>query len=275
MEKISDLDYDFLREVSEEWMGSVFGKDKKYLFENRLMTMAKKFSYGSIAELVKDMRSLGKRYPRDKKAFFVDLITTHETLFFRDKTPFKTFKEVILPDLLKRGAGRLQIYSAACSTGQEPVSLAIQLSELIQAQSLSLDYNIYGVDISDAVVQYAKQGIYSQYEVQRGLPVKLLSKYFEQNDGGWKLKSDLLRRISYQEENLLMPKPKPYKFDLVLCRNVTIYMDAPKVRKVYQAIHAQMKPGAWLIIGHSERMTDHSDLFEFVKTDAGIVYQRK
>lgn len=273
-EKISDLDFAFLRKVSEEWMGSVFGEDKCYLFENRLLTMKKKFGYASVAELIQDMKACGNAYPLDKKSFFVDLITTHETLFFRDKTPFKCFKEVILPDVLDRGLSRINVYSAACSTGQEPVSLAIQLQEIMATKPQNLDYKIIATDISDAVIQYAKAGVYSQYEVQRGLPVRLLSKYFTQEETSWVLKDEIKSKIDFQIENLLYPKPKMFKFDLVLCRNVTIYMDAPKVRTVYEKIHASMNSGAWLIIGHSERMTQHSDLFEYVKTDAGIVYRR-
>jgi chemotaxis protein methyltransferase CheR len=274
MENISDADYGFLKKVSEDWMGSVFRDDKKYLFENRLLTMVKKFEYSSIRDLISDMQSKGGLFPKDRKAFFIDLITTHETLFFRDKTPFKSFKDVILPDFLKQGALSLNIMSAACSTGQEPVSLAIQLSEIIESMSLQMSFKIFGVDISEAVIQVAQNGLYSQYEVQRGMPAKFLPKYFEQVETSWRVKPELKNKLHYSVENLLAPMPKMIKYDLVLCRNVTIYMDPPKVRKIYEHLHSVMKKGSWLIIGHSERMTDHTDLFEYHKTDAGIVYRR-
>ena len=236
--------------------------------------MVKKYGYSSIADLILDIKTKENLFPKDRKDFFIDLITTHETLFFRDKTPFKSFKEVILPDLLAQGSTSLNILSAACSTGQEPVSFAIQLSEIIESQSLDLTYKIFGVDISEAVIQYAKNGIYSQYEIQRGMPAKLLSKYFDQIETSWQVKPELKSKLLYSVENLLAPKPSMIKYDLVLCRNVTIYMDPPKVRKVYEHLHSIMKKGSWLIIGHSERMTDHMDLFGYHKTEAGIIYKK-
>ena len=254
-------------------MGSVFSKEKKYLFENRLVSMAKRFEYSDITALVTDLRAKGDGIGAEKKEYFIDLITTHETLFFRDKSPFKCIKEVILPDFLSRTPAPfdIKIYSAACSTGQEPVSLAIQMSEGLPAGKKA---SIFSTDISRAVIDYAKAGVYTQYEVQRGLPTRLLTKYFKQEGESWVLDRDLLSKIRYQVENLLMPGLKPFKFDLVLCRNVTIYMDKPKVRALYEKIHAGMNPGAYLLIGHSERMTDHTDIFETIRHEAGILYKK-
>lgn len=270
---ISDQDFDFLIELSEKWMGSVFSKDKKYLFENRLLSMSRRFEYPDISSLVRELKEKGDLIGSEKKDYFIDLITTHETLFFRDKSPFKSIKEVILPDLMSRTPPLqdIKIYSAACSTGQEPVSLAIQMKEGLP---LGKTASIFATDISRAVVDYAKAGVYTQYEVQRGLPTRLLTKYFKQEEESWKLDREILSTIRYQVENLLLPGLKPFKFDLVLCRNVTIYMDKPKVRALYEKIHAGMNPGAYLLIGHSERMTDHTDLFEGTRTDAGMVYKR-
>jgi chemotaxis protein methyltransferase CheR len=150
----------------------------------------------------------------------------------------------------------------------------IQLNEIFSRQG-GHDFKILGTDISEACVETAKNGLYSQYEVQRGLPTKLLSKYFQQEDTSWRLQDEYKKHLTFMWENLLMPERKLMKFDLVLCRNVTIYMDPPKVRNIYEKIHASMNTGGWLLIGHSERMTDHADLFEFVKTDSGIAYRSK
>ena len=273
IEEISATDFKFLVQLSEEWMGSVFGEDKKYLFENRLLTMVRHFGYASLAGLIQDLRANSANISKDKKDFFIDLITTHETLFFRDKTPFLSMKEVIQPDFLNRQLKKINIYSAACSTGQEPVSIAMQMSEWCMTNP-GISFSIHATDISEACLQYAKDGIYTQYEVQRGMPIKLLNKYFSQKDTNWELRPEYRKLINYELENLLQPKVKRVKFDLVFCRNVTIYMDKFKVRKVYEKIHESMNQGAWLVIGHSERMTDHPDLFEFVKTEAGIIYRR-
>lgn len=272
-EEISAVDFRFLVQLSEEWMGSIFGDDKKYLFENRLLTMVRRFEYASIAALVLDLRLNNKTIAKDKKNFFIDLITTHETLFFRDKTPFMSLKEIIQPDFLTRQLKKINIYSAACSTGQEPVSIAMQMSEWCAANP-GISFSIHATDISEACLQYAKDAIYTQYEVQRGMPIKLLNKFFAQKDTSWEFRPEYRKLINYELENLLQPKVKLFKFDLVFCRNVTIYMDKFKVRKVYEKIHESMNKGAWLVIGHSERMTDHPDLFEFVKTESGIIYQR-
>jgi len=271
---LSDQDFDFLIALSEKWMGSVFSKDKQYLFENRLQSMARRFSYPDVPALVKDLRLKGDLVGTEKKEYFVDLITTHETLFFRDKSPFKCIKELILPDLLARTppVNDIKIYSAACSTGQEPVSLAIQMKEGLPPGKKA---SIFATDISRAVIDYAKAGTYTQYEVQRGLPTRLLTQYFKQDGENWKLDKELLASIRYQVENLLTPGLKPFKFDLVLCRNVTIYMDKPKVRALYEKIHGGMNPGAYLLIGHSERMSDHTDLFDTIRNEAGIVYKKK
>ena len=272
-EEINSADFKFLAQLCEEWMGSVFTEDKKYLFENRLLTMVRRFGFSNLAALIQDLRVNSSRYPKDKKDFFIDLITTHETLFFRDKTPFQSIKEVIQPDFLKRELRKINIYSAACSTGQEPVSIVMQMSEWCMLNP-SYSFSVHATDISDACLQYAKDGIYTQYEIQRGLPIKLLNKYFMQQETSWQFRPEFRKLINYELENLLLPKAKTIKFDLVFCRNVTIYMDKVKVRKVYEKIHEFMHKGAWLVIGHSERMTDHPDLFEFVKTEAGIIYRR-
>lgn len=209
------------------------------------------------------------------KSFFVDLITTHETLFFRDKSPFKNIREVIVPKWLENSRSEpFNIYSAACSTGQEPVSVALLLRECLPPVHWP-KVHIMGTDISDAVIAYAKNGVYSQYEVQRGMPTKLLMKYFTQKETSWELKDEVRSSLDYRQENLLQPYPKAKKFDLVLCRNVTIYMDKPKVRRIYEQLHGLMKPESHLIIGHSERMADHQDLFEYIRTPSGIIYQRK
>lgn len=276
IEPISNEDFTFLRDISEEWMGSVFEEDKKYLFETRLINMAKKFNFASTKALILEMKLKRDRLAPSQKDYFIDIITTHETLFFRDKSPFKNLKDIILPDLLKNKSldQELNLYSAACSTGQEAISLAIALNEALPLERKG-KFRIQASDISQMAIDYAKAGVYSQYEVQRGMPTKLLNKYFTQHDTCWKVKPEFLKYITYQQENLIKPDFKFRKFDVILCRNATIYMDKPKVRKIYEHFHDNLHPYGYFLVGHSERLSDHGDLFEYVRTPAGILHKKK
>lgn len=275
MEKISDSDFDFLRGLSEEWMGSVFSPDKKYLFETRLINMAKEFGYTDIKSLITELKLKKDNLNKDKKEYFVDIITTHETLFFRDKSPFKNLRDHILPSIMENGNPMkgINIYSAACSTGQEPVSMVMALCEGLSKEWLD-KLSITATDISKMAVQYAQEGLYSQYEVQRGVPTRLLNSYFEQEGISWRFKEEYKKYINYRIENLCKPDYKIRKFDIVFCRNATIYMDPPKVRKIYEHFHQSMNTGGYIVIGHSERMSDHTDLFEYIKVDTGVIYKR-
>ncbi len=275
METISDSDFKFLQELSEDWMGSIFSDDKKYLFEARLVGMAKHFDFPTIKDLIQDMRLRKANISPNLKEYFVDIITTHETLFFRDKNPYKNLRDSIIPEIIsKKGpSGGLNIYSAACSTGQEPLSIVIALNECLDREWFDA-LEILATDISAPATQYAKNGVYSQYEVQRGIPTKLLNKYFEQENISWRIKKEFSNKIKYQTENLIKPDFKLKKFDIVFCRNATIYMDKKKVRTIYEHFHKHMAKESFLIVGNSERMSDHTDLFEYIKTESGIVYKR-
>jgi len=275
MESISDIDFKFLQEISEEWMGSIFDDDKKYLFEARLIGMVKHFDFETIKNLIQEMRLRKNTISPNIKEYFIDIITTHETLFFRDKNPYKNLRDSIIPEIISnRDPNKgINIYSAACSTGQEPVSIVIALNEALSPEWFQ-NINILATDISGPATDYAKNGLYSQYEIQRGVPIKLLNKYFEQENICWRIKKEYLNKINYQTENLCKPDFKYKKFDIVFCRNATIYMDKPKVRKIYEHFHKSMSVGAYIVIGNAERMSDHTDLFEYIKTDSGIIYRR-
>ena len=135
-------------------------------------------------------------------------------------------------------------------------------------------FDITATDISKMAIQYAKNALYTQYEVQRGVPTRLLNKYFTQKELNWEVKEEFLKHVRYATENLCQPDYKVRKFDIVLCRNATIYMDAEKVRKIYEHFHKCMNPESYIIIGNSERMSKHADLFESIKTSAGNIYKR-
>lgn len=275
--EISPKDFDILRSCAKKWIGIEFHDDKKYLFENRLPTMVNTFGYDGIESLVYDLIVYGDNFPSDKKNFFIDIITTHETFFFRDKSPFIIMKEMILNNLSESSLGGcLKIYSAACSYGQEPLSILMQIQEFIDRDHLNLNFTIDAVDISLPCINKANSGVYTQYEIQRGLPIKLLNKYFKQLPGGnWKFKDFYRQKIKYQQANILTRRHSVGEFDVIFCRNVTIYMSKENVRQIYEYFHRYLRNGGWLIIGHSESMYMYKDLFDMVKCNGSIAYRKK
>jgi len=276
--ELNTVDFNFLREYAEILTGSTFSDDKKYLFETRLIGMANEFGFTSTMALVNHLRDKRQKISLEQKNYFIDIMTTHETLFFRDTSPFQILKEYVLPELLNQGKKDFYIYSAACSRGQEPISISLTLSEYLELNSMSpFKYQIIATDISKAAIDYAKQACYTKLEVDRGLTQKQLTQYFEtqSQSNAWMLKEPYLSPITYQIENLLDPISRLAKFDIIFCRNVTIYMDEKKVRKIYEFFYSKLKDGGFFFVGHSERMAGHRDLFDYINTGVGSVYRKR
>lgn len=275
-ETINAIDFHFLREYAEQMTGSTFGPDKKYLFETRLVHMAKEFKFPTVMALINHLRDQKEKISLNQKNYFIDIMTTHETLFFRDTSPFEILKKFVIPEFIKENRNSLYIYSAACSRGQEPLSIAMSILDYQKLNPANpLRFQIMATDISKAAIDYAKAGMYTKLEVDRGLKPEHLRTYFEKQEHDYKAKSELTSNIIYQTENLLEPTTRMAKFDIIFCRNATIYMDQEKVRKIYESFHSKMKPGGYFFVGHSERMTSHRDLFEYVNTGIGSVYRKK
>jgi chemotaxis protein methyltransferase CheR len=275
-ESINAIDFHFLREYAEQMTGSTFGQDKKYLFETRLVHMAKEFKFPTVMALINHLREKKEKISLVQKNYFIDIMTTHETLFFRDTSPFEILKKFVLPEFVQEKRQSLYIYSAACSRGQEPLSIGMSILDYQKLQPANkLNFQIMATDISKAAVDYAKAAMYTKLEVDRGLKQEHLRAYFDKKGEDYMAKPELTSNIIYQAENLLEPMARMAKFDIIFCRNATIYMDQEKVRKIYESFHSKMKPGAYFFVGHSERMTSHRDLFEYVNTGIGSVYRKK
>lgn len=266
---ITEEDFKFLSDFSYSVVGIRFRNDKKYLFENRLPLMAKEFNCDSIKDLIAMLKAQREKLPIDKKDYFVDLVTTHETLFFRDRSPFTVLSRKIIPE---KKDTHLSIYSAACSTGQEPVSIAITLAEARGIEKVN--FEIDATDISKMAVDYAKQGLYTQMEVQRGMPIQLLNKYFKKKGEGWAFGEQLLSNISYRTENLNNPTFKFKKYDIIFCRNVLIYFEKEDVRQIIEHFHKNLKEDGVLILGSTDSMMNHRDLFKYNKIPEGVYYTR-
>lgn len=251
--------------------GLILTPDKAYLLETRLGPIARKEGFASLKELIVAARSR-----RDERLLWAitDALTTNETFFFRDKTPFDLFQGAILPKLVaKKGAGgRARILCAACSTGQEPYSLAMLLDEM-KAMGQGLDAEILGVDISDRVLEKARSGLYSQFEVQRGLPSRLLVKYFEKSGDMWRINDRIRAAARFQRFNLLEDLRALGKFDVVFCRNVLIYFDQPTKRQTLEKLAAATNEDGFLILGAAETLMGVTDAYEAAPEQRGL-YKR-
>jgi chemotaxis protein methyltransferase CheR len=181
----------------------------------------------------------------------VEALLNNETYFFRDRSPFDLLERSVLPEIAQRASRRLRIWSAGCSTGQEVYSLAMMFAENETAwRGWTID--ILGTDVSGEVVDRARAGVYTQFEVQRGLGIGQTIKWFEESDDGWRVVEGLRRPIRFQVHNILEPPPHPGQFDIVLCRNVLLYLNAEKRRAAFDRLASAMAPDGWLMLGAGE-----------------------
>ncbi len=264
---MNSQDFEFVAGLVMKRAGIVLTPDKLYLLESRLAPLARKEGLASIDELVSVVRSR-----RDERliAQVVDSMTTNETYFFRDKTPFDHLKDTVFPQLAPaRRGGRLRIWCAASSTGQEPYSIAMLLDQNPQLTG-GVPVEIVATDISDRCLERAKQGLYTQFEVQRGLPIQLLMQYFTQQDDHWRISERLRSQVSFRKQNLMEPTAGLGKFDAVLCRNVMIYFDAPTKTEVLNKIAQQLNPDGFLILGAAETVMGLSTNFETAQDRRGL-----
>lgn len=242
-------DFDFLVCLIRDRSGIVLTADKMYLVESRLTPIMREAGCGDLAALVQKMRGCDLSLTEQ----VIDAMTTNETLFFRDTKPFETLKTAVFPALLAaRPAGqRIRIWSAACSTGQEPYSIALLLEEN-KAQFPPDRFEIVATDLSPSVLKKASAGIYSQFEVQRGLPVQMLIRYFQKDGDRWILNEAIRRRVSFRPFNLLQDPAVLGSCDLILCRNVLIYFDNETKTRILERMARILKPDGALILGGSE-----------------------
>ncbi len=256
--------------------GVALDSTKTYLVETRLKSMMQRYGCASYMEL--HTKAKGDQSGNMEKEI-VNAITTNETLFFRDASPFEVFKHKILPDLIdarsKSSSGRsipIRIWSAACSTGQEVYSIAIALREALGNLS-NFQISIIGTDISDEAVTKASYGKYNKFEIERGLPVQTLNKYFTLMGDGWKIKDEIRSMAVFKKFNLMKPFAGLGKFDVVFCRNVAIYFTPADKKLVFDKIAGVLEPDGSLIIGSTESLTGVTNMFEAKRYMRSIFYQ--
>ena len=256
---MTPADYDFLRKFLKERSGLDLSVDKQYLVESRLMPLARKAGLAGLDELVAKIRMGATALGAD----VVEAMTTNETFFFRDKIPFDHLREAVIPELMQARAGRksLRIWCAAASTGQEPYSIAMCLKEM-GAQLAGWRIEIIGTDISPQVLEKSKSGIYTQFEVQRGLPIQLLVKYFKQNGELWQIAPEIRSMIQYRPLNLLQDFSHMGKFDVIFCRNVLIYFDQDMKTNIFGRLSKTVEPDGFLALGAAETVVGLTDAFK-------------
>ena len=239
--------------------GLILGSDKTYLIESRLSPVARREGFANVSALLTALRT-----KRDEKlmAAVTDAMTTNETFFFRDKVPFDQFKSDVLPALAKsRLNGEIKVWCAACSTGQEPYSLAMLMDEArIQYPRLNLD--ILATDISERCLEKAQAGLYTQFEVQRGLPITMMVKHFEKVDEMWRISPKLRSSIRFKKMNLLDDLRMVGRQDVIYCRNVLIYFDLETKKRVLEQMATLLPDDGYLLLGAAETVLGITDAFK-------------
>lgn len=254
--KMQPSEFEFLSGLLLRQSGLALTPEKEYLLESRLQPIARSRGLNNLSGLV---AALKINPPADLLTEVVEAMTTNESLFFRDNKPFEHMKQKLLPNLLPgvRARGKLRIWSAAASTGQEPYSVAITLKE--DPIYASIPTEIIGTDIAQKVLDKALKGVYSQFEVQRGLPITMLLKYFSQTpETSWQIKDTLKSMITFRQFNLLDSFGALGKFDIILCRNVLIYFNEEMKLDIVKRMCANLNPGGYLILGSAESIRNAS-----------------
>lgn len=261
-------DFEFIRQLLQERSGLTLSEDKAYLLESRLLPVARRWKLTGFEELIRLVRT---RPDEMLLRAITEAMTTNESFFFRDTKPFQQFRNLVLPTLLRARAHTrtIRIWSAACSSGQEPYSLAIILDE--EAARLSgWHVEILATDLSTEILERARSGLYSQFEVQRGLPITMLVKYFEQVGDRWQISARIRDMVTFRQFNLLDDPTQLGIFDVIFCRNVLIYFDQPTKAKVLDRLAKRMPADGYLFLGGAETVLGVSDRFQLVDGEHGI-----
>ncbi len=260
-------DFEYIANLVRDRSGLVLTPDKTYLVESRLGPIARKEGIPSLEELVSILRMRGDLRLIDS---VVDAMTTNETFFFRDKTPFEHLENIIIPDLVaKKRGGNIRIWCAAASTGQEPYSIAMVLDQMGHKLG-GCKVEIIGTDISERCLEKAKQGIYTQFEVQRGLPVQYLMKYFKKEGENWRITDNIKSAARFRQMNLLDDFRALGKFDIIFCRNVLIYFDIATKKRVLDRMAIQVDGAGYLLMGAAETVLGITDSFKTIPNARGL-----
>ena len=264
-------DFDYVCRLVRDQSGIVLEAGKEYLVDARLTPLAQRAHLGSVSELVGRLRSGSDT---ELASRVVEAMVTTETSFFRDHHPFETLRTTILPELIRRRRDerRLGFWFAACSTGQEPYSVALLIREFF-LELMGWRIDLLATDLSSDVLARARAGRFNQLEVNRGLPATMLVKYFRQHGATWELCDDVRRMVEFREINLTRPWPAMPRMDVVFLRNVMIYFDSSTKRMILHGITKVLRPDGYLLLGGAETTLNLSDSFRRVEHLKGGYHQ--
>ncbi len=270
---MTDADFDYLCTFIRARSGLALTPEPRYLLESRLQPLGRTRGFETLEALVRALRAGGDA---DLERAVVEAMTTNETFFFRDKTPFDTLRNDVLPRLLEARASTrmLRIWCAAASTGQEPYSLAMMLDQMGERLA-GWRIEILATDLSTQALERARAGLYSQFEVQRGLPVQLLLRYFTQAGDQWQIAPELRGRITFRPFNLMRDFAPLGTFDVVFCRNVLLYFDMAMKADILARIGRQIAPDGCLFLGAAETVIGLGEEVEMHPTLRGVYVPRR
>jgi chemotaxis protein methyltransferase CheR len=256
---VTPQDYAYLSKLLNERSGLQLAGDKQYLIESRLLPVARQNNCGSIGDLVAKLKVFAEEPLRQR---VTEAMTINESFFFRDKTPFDRFQDTVLPHMrqVRSASKRIRIWCAASSTGQEPYSLAMMFRQA-KDEFAGWKIEIVATDISKEVLEKAKSGLYTQFEVQRGLQIQLLLIYFKQDGDQWRIAQELRDMVQYRQHNLLDDFAALGMFDVIFCRNVLIYFDSKTKQDVLSRIARSLVKDGQLLLGAAETVVGFTNLF--------------
>lgn len=258
------------RSFLEDRTGILLGEDKRYLVETRLARLVREQGFESLDDLIEQLLAR----PTSLQAAVVDAMTTNETLWFRDEYPFRALTEKFFPEAVATGKRQLKIWSAACSSGQEPYSISITADEYQAAHKKNLMVDILGTDLSSRMITQAEAGIYDDLSLGRGLSMARRDRYFRRTEKGWQVQQEIRSRVRFQRYNLLDSAARLGRFDLVFCRNVLIYFSRETKAKIVNQLADALQPGGYLLLGASESINQISDRFAIERLPSGGIVHR-
>lgn len=278
LNQIKPEEYEQFKSFLEEACGIVLGEGKQYLVSSRLTKLLRDEGISSLSELLSFVRNPSPRYT-SLRDVVIDAMTTNETSWFRDTTPFSCLEKVVFSELNERGKHQYRIWSSACSSGQEPYTISISLSEYLQSQKIGakkLNVEIMATDISASMLEDAKKAQYDESILGRGLSIQRKQQFFiEKPDGIRQVVDEVKNRIRFKEQNLLESYTSLGKFDVIFCRNVLIYFSPERKSDILNRMAKSLNPEGYLFLGASETITGYSDAFEMIRSPHGVYYRLK
>ena len=267
---MTPADYEYISNFLLGTSGLALGSGKEYLVEARLIPLAQSLGLEGISELVLELK---KGAELKVTSGVTEAMTTNETSFFRDKTPFEELKNHLLPKLIeaRKISKRLKIWCAAAATGQEPYTISMILDDSFP-QLRDWTVEILATDIDQQALERSRSGIYTQFEMQRGLPIQMLMKYFEQIETGWQIKENMRNTIQWKQLNLLDNFNRLGKFDIIFCRNVLIYFQQETKKDILERFRTMIQDDGYLYLGAAETVLGITEAFDRIREYKSAVY---